>query len=75
MHCDNVEYPCYYCYIITCVYREQESKLRREQEQMRLAMPRFETEAEKTERIRMEQELAEFGEVSVAFRLSKPNPR
>ena len=40
-----------------------------------MAMPRFETEAEKEERLRMEKELAEFGEVSEAFRLSKPNTR
>ena len=42
---------------------------------MRLTAPRFETEAEKQERLRMERELAEFGEVSEAFRLSHPNPR
>lgn len=42
---------------------------------MRLNAPRFETEAEKLERLRMERELAEFGEVSEAFRLSRPNPR
>lgn len=49
--------------------------MKKEQEQMRLNAPRFETEAEKTERLRMERELAEFGEVSEAFRLSRPNPR
>ena len=55
--------------------REQESRVRREQEQLRMAIPRFETEAEKQERLKMEQELAEFGRVSEAFRLSNPNPR
>ena len=49
--------------------------MRKEQEQMRLTMPRFETEDEKAERLKREQELAEFGEISEAFRLSKPNPR
>lgn len=49
--------------------------LKKEQEEMRLNAPRFETEAEKEERLRMERELAEFGEVSEAFRLSSPNPR
>ena len=59
--------------IILC--REHESRLKKEQEEMRLNAPRFETEAEKEERLRMERELAEFGEVSEAFRLSSPNPR
>ena len=62
---------------MACVFmcREQEHLLKKEQEQMRSTMPRFETEDEKVERLKREKELAEFGEVSVAFRLSSPNPR
>ena len=57
------------------VGREEESKAKKEQEQLRMTMPRFETEAEKEERLRMEKELKDFGEISEAFRLSRPNPR
>ena len=37
-------------------------------------MPRFETLQEKEERLQQEKEFASFGKVSVAFRLSTPNP-
>ena len=37
-------------------------------------MPRFETATEREERLKRERELAEFGKVAVAFRLSSPDP-
>ena len=37
-------------------------------------MPRFETLAEREARLKREREIAEFGEVDVAFSLSTPNP-
>ena len=64
-----------HCTLVILICREQENKTSKEQEELRMAMPRFETEAEKEEKLRIEKELAEFGEVSEAFRLSKPNPR
>ena len=44
------------------------------EERKKLAMPRFETLQEREDRLRREKERAEFGDVSVAFRLSTPNP-
>ena len=54
--------------------RERKSHSKPE-EDPRSLMPRFETAAEREERLRREQELAEFGKVAVAFRLSSPDPK
>lgn len=53
---------------------EMEAQERIEEDRKRFHTPRFETVQEKEERTRRERELAEFGEVAVAFRLSTPNP-
>ncbi len=46
-----------------------------EEERKRLSAPRFETMAEKIDRVRLEKERAETGDIQVAFRLSNPNKR
>ena len=43
-------------------------------EQIKNAVPRFETQTEKEERLKKEKEDAQFGQVAIAFNLTKPNP-
>lgn len=54
---------------------EQEARERLIEEKKRMAMPRFETPQEQEARLQREKERAEFGNVSVAFRLSTPNAK
>ena len=54
--------------------KQNEKLMKLEEERMKLATPRFETIEEKKARIVQMQELKEFGEVAVSFRLSTPNP-
>ena len=55
--------------------REEREQMKKEEERNKLSMPRFETIAEKKIRLKHEQELKEFGEVAVSFRLSHINPQ
>lgn len=52
---------------------EREARERLAEEKKRMAMPRFETPQEQEARLQREKERAEFGDVSVTFRLSTPN--
>lgn len=54
--------------------RDANFQTKQEEERKKLSMPRFETAAEKEERVKKEVELAKFGEVAIAFRLSSPDP-
>ena len=54
--------------------RDANFRTKQEEERKKLSMPRFETAAEKEERMKKEVELAKFGEVAIAFRLSSPDP-
>ena len=53
----------------------ENDQMRMEEERNKLSMPRFETMEEKQLRLQKEQELKEFGEVAVSFRLSHLNPQ
>lgn len=44
-----------------------------EEEKKKLSIPRFESMAEKLERMRLDKERSEIGDVQVAFRLSNPS--
>ena len=57
------------------VSRDRRTSEMIEEERKRMTVPRFETMAEKQERIRLEKERAEIGDVQVAFRLSNPDHR
>ena len=54
--------------------KERETLDKMEEKQRRSLMPKFETLAEREARLKREREIAEFGEVDVAFSLSTPNP-
>ena len=58
---------------VQAVHKEQNMTQKMEDDKQKLVMPRFETALERVERLKKEKELAEFGEVSVAFRLSAPS--
>ena len=53
--------------------RDANFQSKQEEERKKLSMPRFETAAEREERVKKEVELAKFGEVAIAFRLSTPD--
>lgn len=53
--------------------RDANYQSKQEEERKKLSMPRFETAAEKEERVKKEMELTKFGEVAIAFRLSTPD--
>lgn len=56
-------------------FKQEELKLKREEEERRLSVMRFETEVERKVRLAQAKEKKEFGEVSVEFRLSSPKPQ
>ena len=53
--------------------RDANFQSKQEEERKKLSMPRFETAAEREERVKKEMELTKFGEVAIAFRLSTPD--
>ena len=53
--------------------RDANFQSKQEEERKKLSVPRFETAAEREERVKKEVELTRFGEVAIAFRLSTPD--
>ncbi len=55
--------------------KQEKEQIKNEEERNKVTMPRFETVEEKKIRLKQEQELKEFGEVSLSFRLSHIDPQ
>ncbi len=55
------------------VFRESKTNDLLDEERKKLSVPRFESMADKIERMRLEKERSEIGDVYVSFRLSNPS--